>query len=290
MKKIILIAIVILQVVFAQAQLRIMSFNIRFNNPKDTAHTSWQMRKEPCADMIHVLSPDVIGMQEPRGDIQINDIKVSLPDYTSIEMQVPEGWNVDKTGRIMMFFKTDKFSLLKQGQFWLNEDVSTPGVSFGSTDTGNIRGVQWIKLRETGSKKVFYLVNTHFPYKKDSVDDVSRAKCAELIVKQMKKIAGKKATVFVTGDMNASFDLSDKHRNSLTPFYSWFWSARDMAPKTDNKSSFNGFASQSYVWPHNIDHIYYRNAAPQYFETHDKSTYGVPFLSDHFPIICDFIY
>jgi endonuclease/exonuclease/phosphatase (EEP) superfamily protein YafD len=63
-----------------------------------------------------------------------------------------------------------------------------------------------------------------------------------------------------------------------------------MAPITDNKSSFNGFASQNYTWAHNLDHIYYRNAVPQYFETHDKRTYGVPFLSDHFPIICDFLY
>ena len=290
MKRVIAIVIVIVQVVLAQAQLRIMSFNIRFNNPKDTALTSWQMRKKPCADMIYALSPDVIGMQEPRGDIQINDIKTSLPEYTSFEMQVPEGWNVDKTGKIMIFFKTGKFKLLKQGQFWLNEDISKPGVSFGSTDTGNIRGVLWMKLQETGSKKVFYLANTHFPYKNDPVDDVSRAKCAELIVRQMKRIAGEKATVFVTGDMNASFDLSDRRRNSLTPFYSWFWSARGMAPKTDNKSSANGFVSQKYAWPHNIDHIYYRNAAPQNFETHDENAYGVPFVSDHFPIICDFTY
>lgn len=290
MRKIIVIVIIIMQVVHVQSQLRVMSFNIRFNNPKDTALTSWQMRKDPCADMIHILNPDVIGMQEPRGEIQINDIITSLAEYTSFQMEVPEGWNVDKTGRIMIFYKTEKYKPVKVGQFWLNEDMSSPGVSFGSTDTGNIRGAQWVKLRETGSKKMFYLVNTHFPYKNAPVDNVSRTKCAELIVNQMKKIAGEKATVFVTGDMNASFDLSDNRRNSLIPFYSWFWSARDMAPKTDNKSSFNGFASQSYVWPHNIDHIYYRNAAPQYFETHDKSTYGVPFLSDHFPIICDFIY
>lgn len=290
MKRGIVIFIIIVQVLLTQAQLRIMSFNIRFNNPKDTALTSWQMRKKPCAAMIHELSPDIIGMQEPRGDIQINDIKVSLPDYTSFEMQVPEGWNVDKTGRIMIFFKTDKFKLLKEGQFWLNDDISKPGVSFGSTDTGNIRGALWMKLQETVSGKVFYFATTHFPYKNDPVDNLSRAKCSELIVRQMKKIAGEKATVFVTGDMNASFDLSDKRRNSLTPFYSWFWSARDMAPNTDNKSSFNGFASQDYTWPHNIDHIYYRNAAPRNFETHDENAYGVPFVSDHFPIICDFTY
>lgn len=290
MKKNIVIVIVIVQVVFAQAQLRVMSFNIRFNNPKDTALTSWQMRKNPCAYMIHTLNPDVIGMQEPRGEIQINDIKTSLYDYTSFGMKVPLGWKVDKTGRIMIFFKTDKFKLLKQGQFWLNENISKPGVSFGSTDIGNIRGLLWVKLQEKDTKKVFYIATTHFPYKKDSVDNVSRAKCAELIVSQMKKIVGEKATIFVTGDMNASFDLSDKSRNSLSPFYSWFWSARDMATKTDNKSSFNGFTSQNYVWPHNIDHIYYRNATPQNFETHDENAYGVPFISDHFPIICDFSY
>ena len=72
-------------------------------------------------------------------------------------MKVPLGWKVDKTGRIMIFFKTDKFKLLKQGQFWLNENISKPGVSFGSTDIGNIRGLLWVKLQEKDTKKVFYI-------------------------------------------------------------------------------------------------------------------------------------
>lgn len=285
-------AIIILLVALAvstYAQLRVMSFNIRFDNPKDTALTSWQMRKDPCARMIRAIKPDVIGIQEPRGDVQVNDIQKILPDYTSLITMIPSGQNLAKLSKPMIFFKSDKFKLLRHGQFWLNKDISKPGIPFGSTDT-SIRAVLWIKLLDLGSGKTFYFATTHLPYKKDSVDNVSRAKCAALIVRQMKKLAGDNTTVFVVGDMNASFDLNDKRRNSLTPFYYWFLSARDMATKTDNKSSFNGFATQNYPWPRTIDYIFYRNAVAANFETHDENIYGVPFVSDHFPIVCDFTY
>ena len=59
---------------------KVMSFNIRFNNPNDSLDTSWDRRREPCTRMMAQYRPDVVGMQEPRNEMwqQIFDM---LPDY-----------------------------------------------------------------------------------------------------------------------------------------------------------------------------------------------------------------
>ena len=91
--------------------------------------------------------------------------------------------------------------------------------------------------------------------------------------------------------MNAAWQLRASRRNSLLPFYQWMWSAREMSPITDAHSSFNGWQStQDRAWPNNIDHIFYRNAQPLRFVTHDEPNYGVPYVSDHYPIVCDFTF
>ena len=267
---------------------RVMSFNIRFDNPKDTADNAWSKRQEPCAKMIHTVMPDVIGMQEPRGK-QYEEIINMLPDYEYIRIPISENVTEKNSGRIMVFYKKGKYDLKKSGYFWLNNNYTRPGVSFETTDKNNIRAAIWVKLKDNCSGKSFYFLTTHFPYKKEEADNVARNKCAQLVVNRLKEIAGNKATIFVTGDMNACWDLQAKRRNSLIPFYQWMWSAREMSEMTDNRSSFNGWKStKDKIWPSNIDHIFYRNATPLKFTTHDETIYGVTFISDHYPIVCDF--
>lgn len=270
--------------------LKVMSFNIRFDTPKDTGIISWKNRCQPCADVIHHVQPDVIGMQEPRGP-QYEQIIATLPDYTYL--RIPLGGEVTekKSGRIMVFFKTDKYEMKKWGYFWLTEKYEHPGYSFETTDRGNIRAAIWVKLKDKQTGRQFFFLTTHLPYKRDKLDDSARMKCAQLIVDRMKAIAGEKVPLFVTGDMNASWQLRAPRRNSLLPFYQWMCGAREMSPITDAHSSFNGWQStQDRAWPNNIDHIFYRNAQPLRFVTHDEPNYGVPYVSDHYPIVCDFTF
>lgn len=272
------------------ANVKVMSFNIRFDNPKDTALNSWVARCMPCSLMFQSVRPDVIGMQEPRGDKQIADIKAMLPEYVAIETVVPENVNVNKAGRIMLFYRADKYVLKSKGQFWLNDNPEVPAPSFETTDKNNLRAALWMRLQDKATGKNFYLATTHFPYKRAAEDDTAREKCAALIVAKMKKIAGEKATVFVTGDMNASFEMGDIHRLSVRPFFEWMRSAREMARESENKSTFNGFKVPDHEQPKVLDHIFYRNAEPMKFVVHDEDCYGVPLISDHFPIVCDFEY
>ena len=266
-----------------------MSFNIRFNNPNDSLDASWDRRREPCTRMMAQYRPDVVGMQEPRNEMwqQIFDM---LPDYGYYRIEMNDTLSDSRTGGVLLLYLRDKYSVERSGHFWLSATPEVPSQPWNSTDR-HYRAALWLQLKDKKSRKDFYIVTTHLPYKKDPVDTEVRARCASLINNQMKTIAGGDAAVFVTGDMNASYNSGDPRRESLTPFYRWFASAREDAVKTDDYSSFNGFGRVSpLVRGKNLDHIFYRNACPLVFETIDKPVYGVRWISDHYPIICTFTY
>lgn len=299
-KKVLLSALFLLSFSFAIAQdyhddvtvpdsIKVMSFNIRFNNPKDTLDTAWDHRREPCARMMAQYRPDVVGMQEPRNEMW-QQILNMLPDYGHYRITANDTLPDSHTGGILLLYLQEKYVPVQSGHFWLSETPEVPSQPWNSTDR-HYRAALWLQLKDKKSKKDFYIVTTHLPYKKAPVDTEVRARCAALINSKMKKIAGKDATIFVTGDMNASYNPDDPRRESLTPFYSWFASAREDAPQTDNHSSFNGFGRVSpLVRGKNLDHIFYRNARPIVFETIDQPVYGVRWISDHYPIICTFTY
>ena len=240
---------------------KVMSFNIRFNNPNDSLDTAWDRRREPCARMIAQYRPDVIGMQEPRNEMW-QQIFAMLPDYGYYRIEMNDTLPDSRTGGVLLLYLREKYSVIRSGHFWLSATPEAPSQPWDSTDR-------------------------HYR----AVDTEVRARCAALINNRMKTIAGEEATVFLTGDMNASYNPYDPRRESLAPFYRWFASAREDASKTDDHSSFNGFGRVSpLVRNKNLDHIFYRNACPLVFETIDKPVYGVRWISDHYPIICTFTY
>ena len=67
-------------------ELKIMSFNVRYNSPKDLGENSWDVRKGAVVNLIKKMTPDVVGLQEPR-TIQRTYLKESLPEY--VYMEVP---------------------------------------------------------------------------------------------------------------------------------------------------------------------------------------------------------
>ena len=64
----------------AKADLKLMSFNIRYYKPGADGDNGWVARRAACVEMIRAESPDVIGFQEPHRP-QIDYLKVNLPEY-----------------------------------------------------------------------------------------------------------------------------------------------------------------------------------------------------------------
>ena len=116
----------------------------------------------------------------------------------------------------------------------------------------------------------------------------AREKSAKLNVSKMKELAGENAMLFITGDMNCSYATDDASREALTPYYQWMSAARDIAPAGD-AYSFNNYGSGTATPKRNLDHIFYRNGIAVSFRT-ITDNYGVPYISDHYPILLTTIF
>ncbi len=266
---------------------KVMSFNIRFDTPKDTGEYAWASRQEPIRRMFREIKPDIIGIQEPRADM-LEATYALLPGFRHFKIEADDSISDAMTGNIIIFYRPERFEAVDSGYFWLSPTPGKPSHAWNSTDK-HYRCALWMRLRDLRNGASFIFCTTHFPYKKAPVDTEVRAKCAALICERMKALAGEGEAVFVTGDMNSSRAAHDPRRASLDPFFESMYSARDKAVFTNERSSFNGFGRVSpEIRGLNLDHIFYINARPLLFETVDYQGYGVRMISDHYPIMCHF--
>ena len=267
--------------------LKVMSFNIRFDNPADTGALAWNRRVMPIRRMLAEIGPDVIGMQELR-ETMTDSMYSAAEVYSHIKIYENDTLRGRKTADIAVFYRSDRFELLDSGYFWLSATPAAPSKPWNSTDRHE-RASVWVRLHDRQTDKDFYFFTTHFPYKKAPVDSEVRARCARLICDKIKEIAGDYATVFVTGDMNCSDNSADPRSVGLAPYFEYMKAARREARFSNHRSSFNGFGRvKPEIRDKNLDHIFYRCAEPQVFETVDYPGYGVLYISDHYPILCHF--
>jgi endonuclease/exonuclease/phosphatase family metal-dependent hydrolase len=87
--------------------------------------------------------------------------------------------------------------------------------------------------------------------------------------------------IFITGDFNATIDDP-----LFEPVKAHFLDARQEAPLTDTLSTYNGWGSYNGA---PIDHIFYRGAEALSYRT-VTDDFGVPYVSDHYPVLAVFEY
>jgi endonuclease/exonuclease/phosphatase family metal-dependent hydrolase len=248
----------------------VMSFNIRLG-AADDGDNSWDFRRDAVVKMIETIAPDVVGLQEAM-EMQNEYLAEKLTAYTQLGVGRDDGVVAGEFMRVL--YKTERYDALDSGNFWLSE---TPDEVSRGWDGACNRMATWVKLREKGTDREFFFFNTHL----DHQGEVARREGVKLLIRKIDEIAGK-ATVFVTGDFNAP--QSDP---VMAPMFAAFTSARDEAPRTDHHGTFNGWGSapNSFI----IDFIFSRNATPITFRTVTEN-YGVPYVSDHYPIVANFEY
>ena len=258
-----------------KAALKVMSFNIRMTTEADTGDLSWESRRESCVRMIRDVRPGVIGMQEPR-TVQRTYLKDNLPDY---EMLETPGTGTSKGGNSVLLYRKSRFTKLDWGYYFLSETPDVPSVSW---EAEQWHTTVWAHLKEVGTDKEFWIFTTHMPAY--AATKSAREKSAKLNVAKMKELAGEKATLFIVGDMNCSYATDDDSREALTPYYQWMSAGRAIAPAGD-AISFNNNGSGTATPKRNLDHIFYRNTKMGVSFRTITSDYGVPYISDHYPIL-----
>lgn len=194
-KLIIFVSLLFLAMAYGKAEdkevLKIATFNLRMDTPSD-GENAWFHRKDMVNDLIRFYGFDLFGTQEGFTH-QLNDI-LRLSDYRFIGVGRDDG--KDAGEHCAIFYRSDRFKVLDQGDFWLSEHPEKPGRGWDGTCCNRI--CTWGKFEDLKNHKQFYFFNVHYEYE----GDVARRESSNLMISQIKSIAGNQP-VFLTGDFNA---------------------------------------------------------------------------------------
>ncbi|NML22324.1 endonuclease/exonuclease/phosphatase family protein [Pseudoflavitalea sp. G-6-1-2] len=274
MKRITAIAtlLILLSTALQAQQIRIASYNLRFDNPRDSGNL-WVNRQPVISALIRFHNFDIFGTQEGLRH-QLDTLGASLKAYTWYGLGRDDGKSAGEHSAI--FWKKEKYTLLGKGDFWLSETPEKPGPGW---DAKLNRICTWVQLQDVKSKKKFFVFNVHF----DHQGVKAREESGSLILQKIKTIAGN-AAVMLTGDFNgdqkSGWYLNIANSKTLRDTY------RDVKEPYENNASFNGFGRQSDA-NGIIDHIF----VTKHFTVQRwgvlTDTYHGKFPSDHFPVMAD---
>jgi len=196
----------------AAPELRVMSFNI-LNCRGLHDVQGWHRRRSAVATAIRRFGPDLLGAQEVQPS-QAAYLRGRLKGYSFVSAGRTDGPFAGE--RVAIFYRTDRFERLAEGQFWLSRTPHVPGSRYWETFTP--RAACWVELRDRwdGGLRLF-LFNTHF----DPFSVRARWRSAEVLRRQMMALAGG-APAIVTGDFNA--------RPGLLTYQAMLWGRGDDGP------------------------------------------------------------
>ncbi len=177
----------------AQTPLRVMSFNIRYDNPSDGLHV-WPNRREGVVKMLDFHHIDIAGLQEVLKG-QMDDIRRLAPSFASVGVGRADGKTRGEYAPI--FYRKDRFELLDGGTFWLSETPEV--VSSRGWDASLERIATWAKFRRLEDGREMFFLNTHFDHR----GQLARENSAQLVAQYIQKLPPS-LPVFVVGDLNST--------------------------------------------------------------------------------------
>lgn len=267
--------------------IRVMTFNIRYDNEMDEGVHSWNNRKGFVTDLMRFHRPDIIGLQEVLKN-QLDDIKEKLDGYEFYGVGREDGGEKGEYSPI--FYAKDKFDCLDRGCFWLSEMPEKIG-SVG-WDAALPRIITWVKLKNRNTQQELFIFNGHF----DHLGKIAVVKSAQLVLKKMNQLAGEHPALFL-GDLNNT-PMSEMYQVLIDG------GLKDCISDSHYGSDFSliGFDPVKLFYQHNdlgmdtlteenaickIDYIFYKNdiSVLQYGILSDNLSGIYP--SDHMPAVAD---
>lgn len=248
------------------------TFNIRYDNPRDTGNL-WKDRAPVVSNLIRFHDFDILGIQEGLKN-QLDDMGTALPEYVRYGKGRDDGQEGGEHSAI--FYKKDRFQLLKSGDFWLSETPDKPGKGWDATCCNRI--CSWVYLKDIKTKKQFYLFNVHY----DHQGVIARRESSKLILEKISEIAGS-APVLLTGDFNGGRDSEWYQRLATSGVLT------DVFTKVKfpyaNNASMNGFRTARGTAV--IDHIFMtKQFVASRWGILTDSYFG-KYPSDHFPVLAE---
>lgn len=273
MKKflVIILALVSTQILNAQIVVKCMTYNIRYDTPADSIN-QWSNRSNKVYALISKYDPGIFGVQEAVHN-QMADLAHNLPGYSFVGVGRDDGKTKGEYSAI--FYRKDKYKIIKEGTFWLSKTPDVPGSK--DWDAAITRVASWAVMKDIKSNKDFFFLNTHF----DHIGKEARRNSAAIIKEKIAALAGKLPAI-MTGDFNT---MRDDGPYSVIMNNTGLI-LKDPAPH-DPPGTFCGFKVNG-ITCRAIDYIFYTSqwTASGYQVIQDND--GQYYPSDHLPVMATF--
>ena len=245
--------------------MQVMSFNVRNASAKD-GDNCWENRRDAAVAMLNTINPVVVGLQEALPE-QEAYLTAGCPQYLSYGVGRNDGVNGE---RMSILYHRELLEFVDGGTWWLSETPDVPSVGW---DAKYPRTATWALLRFRRGGQAFYFVNTHLDHK--GVE--ARKNGLAMVVRKIREMNPDIPMVLI-GDFNV-----EPGDPALSALDGLMLDARTTAPETVSTPSFNGYKPQPQKI---IDYIYYSGfSGADSFRVVTESYLGVPFISDHYPIV-----
>jgi len=263
------------------APVRVMTWNIRFDNPAD-GPDAWPLRREFVQSLLRYHRPEVIGIQE--GLIhQVREIAAGLDGYAWCGGGRDDGREAGELCAV--FYDSARFDPLENGTFWLSPTPERPSRGW---DAELNRICTWARLRDRRTGARFCVFNTHLDHR----GVAAREESARLLRERIGFLAGDDPALLI-GDFNARPEEAP-HAVLTAPQGSGpalcdAWVAPERG-RHGPSATFSGFDATRGIVGHRIDWILVcsnvrvlRHAILTDFRD------GARFPSDHLPVVADVV-
>lgn len=252
--------------------LKIISSNIRFDNPTDLEN-AWDQRRNLLAQTLLLHSPIIIATQEGRRP-QLEDFAKLLPEYEMISQK--REW-IEQRMYPCLFLKKNEWTIHDSGDRWLSTTPMIAGSS--SFESAFPRLFTWVHATHTKTNRKFLLVNTHI----DHILETTRLSQVEVLASELMKLIKADEKIILMGDFNDSpCGEVRKHLLDLLPFISDPWTKLNKFEET----SFHPFTGQNPDGAR-IDWVLLDQRIQCSNIFLDKTENNGKYPSDHFPVVCE---
>ena len=171
----------------------VMSSNVRCISPTDLGKKSWLYRADLIVKNVADNSPDIIGFQEVT-KFHYSYLCNTLIGYDSI---ITYRDNTYFSESCPIFYRSDKFTLIDKGSFWLSE---TPEKMSKSWNAACYRICSFVILEQKSNSTRFVVFNTHL----DHISDEARIGGIGVILDKIKAFGDLPSMIM--GDFNSYED------------------------------------------------------------------------------------
>jgi endonuclease/exonuclease/phosphatase family metal-dependent hydrolase len=254
--------------------LKIVTFNIRYDEPKDGIY-AWPLRRQRAINYLLSGNFDIICLQETTPGQRLQIDQALSHKYEGFG----RGRNADGQGeQCPIYWKRDRFKCLASQVWWLSSHPDEPGSRTwtGYNDTQD--GAPWlpriateISLRD--GLREFQVINTHFDHQLPHIRTLSAN-----LVRQRYQNTG---PCIVTGDFNA-----EHGEGCVEIFEEWTQNANRLQAGS-RPITWHEFKGSKWPQGQHIDFIFatkHWTVEGYHVENGSDNPPTNPYLSDHFPV------